>query len=228
MGPADMDTAPNSEKPARANPLLLLAISLLALALVVALALFPKQEGHEVIEEVLEGPAAESLGVYRGEIVDAVGRRDVTAVEGRRYRVRVEDESKDSAAGVARIGGLVTFVNGARKGEILVVEVTRIKRSTAEAVIVQRTEEEAGRPPEAKPARGKSSSADEVQAGRVFDVTVDDRDRKDPEHDGVAHIGGLVVFVPGTQPGDRVRIRITERRPRFAFSQVIERLEGKE
>ena len=31
-------------------------------------------------------------------------------------------------------------------------------------------------------------------------------------------------FVPGTQPGDVVRVRIVDRAPRFAVSEVVERL----
>lgn len=41
---------------------------------------------------------------------------------------------------------------------------------------------------------------------------------------GLAHVDGFVVFVDGGLPGDRVRARVTRRRPRFAEASVVERL----
>jgi tRNA/tmRNA/rRNA uracil-C5-methylase (TrmA/RlmC/RlmD family) len=38
--------------------------------------------------------------------------------------------------------------------------------------------------------------------------------------DGVGHADGLVVFVPRTAPGDRVRTRIVERHPRYARGRL--------
>jgi predicted RNA-binding protein with TRAM domain len=295
--------------------ILLLAVSLSALAAVLWLVLAPREPEPEVIEATVAGREAEALGVYRGEVIDAIERRDVVAEEGRRYKVRIQDESKEGASGVARIGGLVTFVPGARKGDVLIVEISRLKRSVAEATVISRVTETtpAAAPavePVAKPvaqapvtplpsterpevgktyraivsdigkkgdgivhvggkvvfvpdakvgdniifevtedrdqyARGRLVSraeaespapaatgitppagvdpAAEVQPGREFDVKVSEKDKKDPEHNGVARIGGLVVFVPGAQPGDAVRIRITDRRQRFAFSEVVAR-----
>jgi len=41
--------------------------------------------------------------------------------------------------------------------------------------------------------------------------------------DGVGHLpDGLVVFVPLSAPGDRLRVRVTERRARFARAQLLE------
>jgi 23S rRNA (uracil1939-C5)-methyltransferase len=40
--------------------------------------------------------------------------------------------------------------------------------------------------------------------------------------DGVAHSEGLTVFVPRSAPGDRVRARVTERKPRFARAEIAE------
>jgi predicted RNA-binding protein with TRAM domain len=300
--------------------ILLLVLSLAALGAVLWLVLAPREAEVEVVESTVEGKEAEETGVYRGEVVDTIERKDVAAEEGHRYKVLIQDESKDGASGVARIGGLVTFVPGARKGEVLIIEVSRLKRSVAEATVISRVAEATGTAPAAEPApeevaapaaapvaplpatekpelgktyratvsdigkkgdgivrvggkvvfvpdakvgedivfevtedreqfaRGKLISraaaeapapaaaktaepapaavddpAANVQPGREFDVQVTEKDKKDPEHNGVARIGGLVVFVPGSHPGDEVRIRITERRPRFAFSEVVSR-----
>ena len=247
-------------------------------------------------------------------MVDAVSRRDVKAEVGRRYRVLIDDESDAGASGVAKIGGLVTFVSGARRGEIAIVEITRVKRSVAEAVRIKTLEtvpvselrrappverpagagpdpvqvggvysgaakelgkegdgiirvqgkvvfvqgaavgqpvqfevtENLGRfargrvvqgavpaAPEAAPAApaaadstpvsGDSASSDDVQAGRVFDVAITEADRRQPDRDGVTKIDGLVVFVAGARPDEKVRIRVVQRMPRFARAEVIGR-----
>ncbi len=281
--------------------------------------------GREVIVEMARPESeAEAPAVYTAEVIDAINRRDIQAEIGRRYKVVIEDESKEGDAGIARIGGLVTFVRDAQVGDIAVVEVIRIKKTSAEARLVRRVETAApserkapkvkpgtarsGRPspvsvggvytgvvedigrkgegivkvqgkvvfvegaqkgeevafrvvededrfaraervepgspaavpaaprsaPEPSPAAavapsadnirdGSVSSAEDVQEGRLFDVTVTEPDKKDPSRNGVARIGGLVVFVPDSQPGERVVIRIKERRPRFAFAEVVER-----
>ncbi|MFI5315272.1 MAG: class I SAM-dependent RNA methyltransferase [Myxococcota bacterium] len=40
--------------------------------------------------------------------------------------------------------------------------------------------------------------------------------------DGVAHSDGLTVFVPRSAPGDRLRVRVSEARPRFARAELVE------
>jgi len=40
--------------------------------------------------------------------------------------------------------------------------------------------------------------------------------------DGIARIGGFVIFVPGTKVGDDVTIRVTKVLRRYAFAEVIE------
>jgi len=40
--------------------------------------------------------------------------------------------------------------------------------------------------------------------------------------DGLARIEGFVVFVPGTQRGQNVRIKITQVSERFASGQVVQ------
>ena len=293
--------------------LLLLALTLIALGVVAYLIFAPGRRETEVVEAIVSSDEATELGVNRSEVIDAIGRKDVTAELGRRYEVIIDDESDEGAAGIAHIGGLVVFVSNTRKGERLVIEITRMKRSTAEAIVVSRVAAAIpaapgdAEPPRvfAKPppivndgpllsvseapvvggkyratitdigkkgdgltkvggkvvfipgtAKGeevefvitedrenscqalligktseapaaaprKASEADGAIAGAVFDVVIKDKDRKTPDRDGVARIDGLVVFVPNSQPGDHLKIRITDRQPRFATAEVIERL----
>jgi 23S rRNA (uracil1939-C5)-methyltransferase len=44
--------------------------------------------------------------------------------------------------------------------------------------------------------------------------------------DGLARYDGLPIFVPLSAPGDRLRLRIVERRPSFARGEVVELLEA--
>jgi len=40
--------------------------------------------------------------------------------------------------------------------------------------------------------------------------------------DGIAKVNGFVVFVPGTELNDVVRVRITKVLKKFAFAEVVE------
>jgi hypothetical protein len=40
--------------------------------------------------------------------------------------------------------------------------------------------------------------------------------------DGIARIGGFVVFVPGTRVNDEVTIRVTKVLRKYAFAEVVE------
>jgi 23S rRNA (uridine2552-2'-O)-methyltransferase len=57
-----------------------------------------------------------------------------------------------------------------------------------------------------------------VEAGEELTVEIGDRGR---EGDGIAQIEGFTVFVPDTEVGDRVEIRIDEVKPRFAFAERL-------
>lgn len=57
-----------------------------------------------------------------------------------------------------------------------------------------------------------------VEEGAEYDVKIDSLGRKG---DGITHIEGFVVFVPGVSVGDEVKIRITRVGQRFAFAEVI-------
>lgn len=43
---------------------------------------------------------------------------------------------------------------------------------------------------------------------------------------GVGRYENIVVFVPGTAPGDRIRARITQQKPRFLEAELVEILKG--
>lgn len=274
----------------------IMALILLAIAVLFFLGMSHDDAAPYVIRETSSATSPEAIDLNVGQVIDATRDEAVTAREGRRYKVLVVDEAREGASGIARIGGLVTFVQGGRSGDLVVVEVTRLRRSTADAIIIERLEEDVsipGRPDReltqhrapaaASPlvgevfrgtvedvgregdgivrldgkvvfvegarlgqvvyfrveedvgrfARGvvvdaESANAEPmhpVEVGGIYDVTITERDRREPDVNGVARIDGLVVFVPGTQPGDHVRVRVSELMRRAARAEIVERLE---
>ena len=135
-----------------------------------------------------------------------------------------EASSKNPATeGVAKVNGLVVFVNGVPTlGERVNVRITERRERMAFA-------EPTGKPagteplPAAAPARREFQPrpGDPVVAGAEMDVMITEASEKNPATEGVARINGLVVFVQGaTTIGERVNVRITERRERVAFAEL--------
>ncbi len=58
-----------------------------------------------------------------------------------------------------------------------------------------------------------------VQVGETYDVNVTEVSRRG---DGVARIKGFVIFIPGAQVGDQVKILIVAVKDRFAVARVLE------
>ncbi|HMP89644.1 MAG TPA: TRAM domain-containing protein [Kiritimatiellia bacterium] len=314
-----MNARPVSGEASRNVLLALLLVCVAAIAAVLVLVLKPAPSEPEAIITLIETQAPEEVEINVMQVVDAIEDENAKAEEGRRFKVLVTDESRAGASGITRIGGMVTFVPNTRRGDVVVIEVTRVKSSTADAVVVERLEtgrvipaappivrEERPRPESYEPtpelvgqvftgkvtdvgregdgvlkqdgkvifiadakvgetvvyritddagrfAKGEVVSKVEatprppreprerreqtkppespppvddkpVKVGEVHEVTVTERDRRNPDQNGVARIDNFVIFVPESKPGDRVKIRITEVRPRMAVSEVIERL----
>lgn len=75
---------------------------------------------------------------------------------------------------------------------------------------------------ESRPARSsaQADSGPPVEEGETVEVEIEDLG---DQGDGIARIGpGFIVFVPGTDLGDRVTVEITDARDNFAFGDVIE------
>lgn len=317
---------PSSQKPApfltMPKLLGLLALTIVATGAVVYLAVRPKSGANEAVVSVLDDRAATTVKVNTGEVLDATGPNSLTPELGHRYKVRIQSESRDGASMITRIGRTLTFVDGVKPGDIVVVEVTRVSPTTAQAVLIEhissgpaptstpspartasRGPSDAGVPPgeiytgtvvsvgkfgdglvkrgqqqiyvpgvqkgdrivyeitekranawtarmveslgaakagdadvsAARPREARQQNdrreeqprevrAPEVQPGNEYTVTIKEKERSNPDKDGVARVEGLAVLIPGTQPGDRVKIRITERRPSLAKAEVLEKL----
>ena len=57
-----------------------------------------------------------------------------------------------------------------------------------------------------------------VEVGQEYDVEIKETSRRG---DGIARIEGFVIFVPKTQNGDHVKIRVTRVSSRFAEAEVV-------
>src|SRR5437879_1654296 len=69
---------------------------------------------------------------------------------------------------------------------------------------------------------GRSAERDRgpvpVEEGQEIDVTIDSVGRRG---DGIARFNNFVIFVPGTNTGDKVKVRITGVRNNFATGEVV-------
>jgi 23S rRNA (uridine2552-2'-O)-methyltransferase len=58
-----------------------------------------------------------------------------------------------------------------------------------------------------------------VRAGDELEVEIEDTGR---EGDGIAKVEGFTLFVPGTEPGETVRVTVTDVKPRFGFAERVD------
>lgn len=203
--------------------ILLLLVCLGGITAVVILVAKPGEKQQETIISVVETPSPSEAKVNVLDVVDAMTNATVTAVEGQRYKVLVTDEAREGASGIARIGGLVTFVPNTRRGDVVIIEVVRLKRSTADAIVINKIE--SGYPVPTRTDRPHDDRRDTYRdaapsemVGKTFRDTITDTGR---EGDGVAHVEGKVVFVKGAALGEHVEFIITEDAGRFARADVV-------
>src|SRR3989344_9651774 len=65
-----------------------------------------------------------------------------------------------------------------------------------------------------------------VKEGQEYDVTIEGIGEKG---DGIAKIEGFVIVVPGTQKGQKVRVKVNAVRGKVSFAEVVKTLgEGEE
>lgn len=203
--------------------LALLITCLVGISGVLYLVFRPGEKAPETIIALVEAESPAAAGINIMTVIDTLSDPSAVAEEGRRYRVRIADDAKEGASGIARIGGLVTFVPNTRRGDVVVVEVTRIKRSTADAVVIE--VEERGPPSVAlrrdereRPARSARPAVESEWVGKIFQGAVTDTGR---EGDGIVKVDGKVVFVAGARMGETVSFRITSDEGRFAHAEVV-------
>lgn len=67
--------------------------------------------------------------------------------------------------------------------------------------------------------KNKNEKTVPVTEGKTYTVKIEDVAQKG---DGIARIEGFVIFVPDTQAGEEVTVRITRVLPKYAFAVVNE------
>ncbi len=65
---------------------------------------------------------------------------------------------------------------------------------------------------------GRSDPAAPVEAGKEYDVKIEDIAR---EGDGIGRVEGFVIFVPGTEVGDQIKVQIDRVLRRFAIGHKV-------
>jgi predicted RNA-binding protein with TRAM domain len=58
-----------------------------------------------------------------------------------------------------------------------------------------------------------------VDVGTTYDVKIEDQGK---DGDGIARIDGFVVFIPGAEVGQDVKVRINATRKKFGFAEIVE------
>ena len=222
------NVSPQSSSPLRTLALILLP--LFGIVLVGAVIFATRSKEKAAVTVVVSEDQAGAAAINTGEVIDATGAAGYGIVPrlGYRYQVFVEDESDDRSSGIAKIGGLATFIPDARRGQTAIVDVTRVRERVVDAVLVK-VLSQIDLPPKAPRVAYVPPAGDPVVAGAEMDVIIAEASSKNPETEGVARIGGLVVFVNGVPTiGERVNVRITERRERLAFAEPTGKPAGTE
>ena len=68
---------------------------------------------------------------------------------------------------------------------------------------------------------GKGFLTTSLRKGDIVDVTIDAMGKTG---DGIAHVEDFVVFVKGAGVGDKLKVKIRDVKPSFAFGDIVEKL----
>ena len=202
----------------------LTALPLLGLLLIVLAIVLLRPVRQVVVTEVLSPENAAAINL--GQIIDAtVPGAWAEPRLGFRYRLFVEDESEDRSSGIAHLAGRAVFIPDARRGQTVLAEVTRVRERVVDAVLtaVVGQIDMPPKPPRPvwKPKPGDPTA--DIVTGAVLDVVLTEPSSKNPETEAIARVAGLVVVVqgaPSSSIGERVNVRITDRRERIAFAEL--------
>ena len=72
----------------------------------------------------------------------------------------------------------------------------------------------------------KSFRRTPIRVGEEYDIKIEDISKRGDA--GVTRIGGLVVFVNNTSPGERAKIRITKVEEAYATGEVLDQIQKNE
>ena len=222
-----MNNTPSPDFPPRDTiwkTIALTALPLLGILLIVLAIVLLRPARQVVVTEVLPPEAAAAINL--GQIIDAtVPGVPVVPRLGFRYRLFVEDESDDRSSGIARMGGRAVFIPDARRGQTVLADVTRVRDRVVDASLATVLDYTAlpPKPPRAAWAPRAGDPTADIVKDAVLDVILTEPSSKNPENEAIARVAGLVVVVqgaPSSSIGERVNVRITDRRERIAFAEL--------
>ncbi|MBP7275709.1 MAG: TRAM domain-containing protein [Kiritimatiellae bacterium] len=238
--PTSPESSPSNRFPKGAL-IALLVLCLVAVGGVVFLIMRSNKSAPEVILAVTEAKSPEAAGLPALSVVDTIQNPSAEAVVGGRYKVRITDNAREGSSGIARIGGLVTFVQDTAKGDMAIIEVTRLKRSTADAALIERlssapapsapssTPEQAApsipAAPAAAPQTGMPETRDSTppaRSGLVGQTLRGTVEAVGKEGDGIVKVNGKTVFIKGTSVGQHIEFKVTDERARIAFGELLQ------
>ena len=236
-GTADMSQGPSQVAMPKGALIGLMALCLVAVGAVVFLVLRPPSAKPEVILAVTEARTPAEAQVPVLNVVDTLADPNAKAVVGGRYKVRMADNAREGSSGIARIGGLVTFVPDTRKGDLAIIEVTRLKRSTADATLIERLSETPAPAPAPTPASPAAPAVATAPAaptpsvspqapapatsglmGNTYRGNVEVIGK---EGDGIVKVNGKTVFIKGVTLGQYVEFKVTSDKARIAFGELL-------
>lgn len=217
------DSTPPPAADSKWKALALVFLVLLGIAGAVLIALHVKESGKAAVTVVYTEGEAGAPDVNTGDVVDATDPQAVLEPRlGYRYKLFIEDDSDDLTSGIAKIGGRTTFVSGARRGQTVLADVTRVRERVVDANLVRvlSSVDLPPRPPREPFQPSADDSAGHVVEGAEMDVIISEESSKNPGFEGIARVEGLVVVVNGVpEVGRRVNVRITGRQERIAFAE---------
>ena len=211
--------------------LALILLPILGIVLVAAAIFATRTKEKSNVSVVVAQDQAGAAAINTGVVIDATGRDPIVPQMGYRYKVFIDDESDDRSSGIAKIGGMATFIPGGRRGMTAIVDATRVRERVVDAILIKILSEVALPPkaPRAPFVPRPGDAAGHVVPGAEMDVIISEASEKNPATEGVAKVAGLVVFVNGVPAiGERVNVRITERRERMAFAEPTGKPAGTE
>lgn len=159
----------------------------------------------------------------KADVIDATvpGAVDVP-LRGHRYKVFIDDKSDKLGDGVAKIGRLLTFIPNAERGQTAIVDITHVHERWAAGDLVEvlSSVELPPKSPRATFVPTSTSIAPDLVVGAEIDVLIMEDSQKNPGRESIAKVDGLVVVVLGDFIiGERVHVRIIDRRERIAFAR---------
>ncbi|MCK5852241.1 TRAM domain-containing protein [bacterium] len=230
-------TAKNSISQHRRRITAMMLVLAFAVAAILYLVIASRPDAREISlgEQIYTNMPSTDSDINVGQIIDATNNKNITPREGYRYRVIITGLSRDGSSGITRIGGMITFVPGTKKGDIAVIQISSVGRTVVNAKLISKIRGKVAETPSAKISEDNTIDLTKNPDGKIIDLTknpdaeiikggiyrgvVSDVGKKG---DGIIKIDGKVTFIPGVKKGEKCLFEIAEKKSRFNRGILIE------